>query len=57
MEIKALGWIKEYKEKSLISGDKSVRVTIEFNDDNLDKIKALAGYLADVPYLVEIKDE
>lgn len=56
MQIKAQGWIKEYKEKSLVSGDKSVRITIEFQDNSLGIIKQLAGYLADVPYTITIND-
>lgn len=53
--MKAQGWIKEYKEKSLVSGDKSVRITIEFQDENAAKIIALAGYAADKEYTVTIE--
>lgn len=52
--MKAQGWIKEYREKSLVSGDKSVRITIEFQDENSEKVRELAGYAADKEYTVTI---
>lgn len=54
--MKALGWIKDYREKALVSGDKSVRITIEFQDEELEKAREVVGYKADKPYLIIIED-
>lgn len=55
--MKAKGYIKDYHEKGLASGDKSVRVTLEFQDQNLEAVRELAGFKGDKEYNININEE
>jgi hypothetical protein len=50
------GIIKSYQEKSLVSGDKSAHILLEFQGEELEKIKEIAGFSADRQYLITIEE-
>lgn len=53
---KAVGQIKDYKIKTLVSGDKSLRITLEFNETQLKQLATLGTDAGETIYTINFEE-
>lgn len=53
---KAVGQIKDYKIKTLVSGDKSLRITLEFNESQISQLATLGTDAGQTIYTITFEE-